>query len=766
MHGLGFDFRWQDRTWFVLFVDRPEHISHHSIKESLYEEFRRELAVASVLLIREPVAHPLPDDFLAPEDLTELLSRNFALPVHVVGSRNYRHVLSPNLNQAIPSPLLPEMEEALFQQLRLKELTFFVEDAGALLEATGGLIFRAPSGKYCHSFLRVGSVQAHRTALDSFFFWLLPWLERCEGIVTETWTISSIALNASRLLARYDPSLPRHCRVDMLSEYYDGSSRLVSSTNAVLRRLVTPTQGPLLVLISSCMSGNLTARLKHTMEEEFLDCSRFRFGTLYSLSKAHDIESLCDFSGGLAHANFEWQEKLTGKGRHKTIVDIDRKAYFPLEIHEEPILISAGINVEAKGAKELLNRYRNKGLFSAHRDCFDLHGHRERHHAIFTDLLAVADLPAFSDRFVARLEMLPRVPSLIVAPVHRAGQRLAEKAAEWFQQKGNRVPVHLHPDLELMGKDLEPEETILRDRLQKLGADDAILILDDVSVTGRRLTRYSESLREMNYPGRIHIIIGLARPPSKAEWSSRVQELVYRQRKDKPSHTVEHVEFLILPDWETKACPWCAEKRLYSQLVAQQGRLPKLLARRLQRLAEAPEQKGLVRDLFLAGSARGRTAFNGNSVFLKAPATQADVFVAVASSIQRLRVGEDIYRDPTTKRESQPRLQPHYPQISFLAVENYLGNRFSEPAIRSAILRASLASDLASPTTLTENKRIKLAKEVVLEKRIPQKDLTVELILAMASGKLPHLPLAPEEWASLQDRSYFAAIEALRLVPE
>jgi hypothetical protein len=765
MHGLGFDFRWKDHTWFVLYIDRPEHISYHSVKESLYEEFRRELAVASVLVIREPVAHPLSAEFIQPADLTELLSRNFALPVHVLGSRQYRHVLSPNLNGAIPSPLEPEMAVELFRQLRLKELTFFVEDAGALLEATGGLIFRAPSGKYCHSFLRVGSVQAHRTALDSFFFWLLPWLERCEGIVTETWTISSIALNASRLLARYDPSLPRHCRVDMLSEYYDGSSRLVSSTNAVLRRLATPTEGPLLVLISSCMSGNLTDRLKQTMEREFLDYSRFRFGTLYSLSTMHGIEALCDISGGLGRASFAWIENLKGNGRNKTVVDIDRKAYFPLKVHEEPILISAGINAEAKEAKELFNRYRNKRLFSAHRDCFDLHGHRERHHAIFTDLLAVADVSAFSARFFARLENIP-TPSVIIAPVHHAGQRLAQKAAEWFRQKGKEVPMHLHPDLEFIGP-LEPDETLLRDRLLGLGEDDAILILDDVTVTGRRLTRYSESLRAMSYPGQINIIIGLARPPSKAEWNRRVQQLVYRQRKDKPGHTVEHVEFLILPDWENEDCPWCAEKRLYSQIVAQQGRLPGLLARRLQRLAAAPEQGGLIRDLFLAGSARGRTAFNGNSIFLKAPATQADVFIAVASAIQRLRAGDDTYRDPNTKRESQPRLQPHYPQISYLALENYLKTeRFSEAAIRSAILRASLASDLASPTTLTENKRSKLARDLVLERKTPPKDLTVELILAMAMGKLPHLPLAQEEWATLAERPYFAAIEALRLVPE
>jgi hypothetical protein len=761
MHGLGFDFHWQDRSWYVLFVDRPEHIGHHSAKESLYEEYRRELAVASVVIIREPVAYPLPEEYIAAADLAELLSRNFNLPLHVIGSRKYRHVLSPNLNPGVPSPLQPEMAAELFRQLRAKELVFFVDDAGALLRATGGLVFRGPSRKYCPSFLRVGSVQTNRTALDSFFFWLLPWLEQCEGIVTESWTISSIALNASRLLARYDPKARRHCRVDMLSEYYDGSSRLVSTANAVLRRVATPTDGSLLVLVSACMSGNLVGRLRGTMAKEFLDLQRFRFGTLYSLSKTHDIAALCDLSDGHAGAKFEWFTDLPQQWRGKTVVDIDRKAYFPLEVYEEPILISAGLNPEATTACEVLNRYRNKGLFSVHRDCHDLNGHRERHHAIFTDLLAIANLSAFRRRFVAKLEALPRTPALIVAPPHRAGKRLAENAAAWFAQKGTKVPVFLHSDMDVTGGDLDADETALRNALLATGEDDAVLILDDVSVTGRRLTRYSESLRAMNYAGGINIIVGLARPPSKAEWERRTQQLRFRQRKDKPAHTVEHVEFLILPDWETEDCPWCCEMRLYSQLVEQHGALPKLLARRQQRLVLTQESKGLVNDLFLTAARGHRMTFNSNSILLKSPASQADVFVAVAGAIQRLRTGDDTYMDRKRKREFQPRLQPHYPQIAFLSIDNYLGDRFSETAIRSSILRAALEPDLESPTTPTENQRIERARRAILEPRKSQKHMALELMLSMALGKLPPLPFANHELALLQHRPDFAALELL-----
>ena len=191
---------------YVLFLDRGEHISHESLKELIYDEYRRELSVASVVVVREPVAHPLPaNTYLSSEALATLLRRNVRLPLHIVGSRDYQPTISPNLNNTITSPLLPEMAEEFLHQLRQKELEFFVQDGGALLRATGSLIFRAPSRKYCSSFLRVGNAQTHRVVLDSFFFWLLPWLRGTDAIITDSWTISSIALNASRLLARYDP---------------------------------------------------------------------------------------------------------------------------------------------------------------------------------------------------------------------------------------------------------------------------------------------------------------------------------------------------------------------------------------------------------------------------------------------------------------------------------------------------------------------------------------------------------------------------------
>jgi hypothetical protein len=79
-------------------------------------------------------------------------------------------------------------------------------------------------------FLRVGNVQGTRQVLDAFFFWMLPFLKDRSAILTDTWSISSIALNASRLLERYwmnsgpeqiNRFTSEECYVDMLSSYPD-----------------------------------------------------------------------------------------------------------------------------------------------------------------------------------------------------------------------------------------------------------------------------------------------------------------------------------------------------------------------------------------------------------------------------------------------------------------------------------------------------------------------------------------------------------------
>ncbi len=59
------------------------------------------------------------------------------------------------------------------------------------------------------NFIRVGNIQYDRDAIDAIFFWLLPQLKDVAAIVTDTWSISSIALNVARLCEAYFGGLRR-----------------------------------------------------------------------------------------------------------------------------------------------------------------------------------------------------------------------------------------------------------------------------------------------------------------------------------------------------------------------------------------------------------------------------------------------------------------------------------------------------------------------------------------------------------------------------
>ena len=109
------------------------------------------------------------------------------------------------------------------------------------------------------------------------------------------------------------------------------------------------------------------------------------------------------------------------------------------------------------------------------------------------------------------LNLNPR-PSLIVAPPHRSGKLLAELIAELLALNGGLPKVLIHSDLRLKEPDIPAE---IRDG----DAESTILIVDDVSVTGQRLARFQQSLRELNFKGKITNMVAVARPDSEKRWT-------------------------------------------------------------------------------------------------------------------------------------------------------------------------------------------------------------------------------------------------------
>jgi hypothetical protein len=740
MNTFSFDLLVEEHVVHGFFVDRPNDLSYADLADALYNRYRGDLGSASLVVIRLPVDAQLPNDDVLRRDFAPVFARVPNLPIHALGSRNFRHHLSANLNELV-APAMPEsrVNDAVVR-IRDAELRHFAVGSRAVLRTTGPRIFRAPSKKYCRAFLRVGNVQTSREALDAYFFWLLPSLETCKTLLTDTWTISSIALNAARLLARYSPQTHTRCEVDMLPQYHDGGQDVIHATKVILQRSVIR-EGNLQILISASMSGNLARRLRHTITELGMPMPKFRFSTLYRLGPALEGECLCDASTGLGGATFEcFDEPPADALSNPVVIDIDPQTYFPLRVECVEISISRR---NADGPRDFWDAYRNTGLACVHRDSIT-GGQFQRHHGIYLDVSAILSQPRFIGKVGQWLESIPSCPALVISPPHQAGNAMAQLLRQELAGKFEKVvSVISHPDLRSHEVGEAGHEDLFN-RLRSLRDEDSIVIVDDVSITGRRLSRFQMSLRELGYRGQIHYAIGVARPSQASDWDKRVRQLRFRQAPGLPSHTVHPFEKLVLPDWDRPDCPWCLEQTLLRRLSNERGELPRQLSERAVRLQKAAVEAPMIDDAFLLPEGAEPFRLTPNSIFCNEPASQADMIGVISSCLQGMR----------TDSADQGYLSALFPEMRVLHSDNYLGGQFNDSIIRAALLRCSKHCELEHPQADGEKRRHDLAAGLVNNDDADIHNLVYEIVLAIAQRKLPVLSITPAQRTVIDGRGW------------
>src|SRR5262249_12888993 len=138
---------------------------------------------------------------------------------------------------------------------------------------------------------------------------------------------------------------------------------------------------------------------------------------------------------------------------------------------------------------------------------------------------------------------------------------------------------------------------------------------------------------------RIHYLVALARPDSIHLWRFRQRRLRYRRPESRPPtvNTAESIETVVIPGWGEDECPWCNELRTYRSYLAETDvPLPPMLAQRSTRLAN-DRISGLSERIFLNVPEQPELELTRGSILVEYPATQAEVFAAVASALQNLR---------------------------------------------------------------------------------------------------------------------------------
>ncbi|MEO6471443.1 MAG: hypothetical protein ABIO14_06530, partial [Aeromicrobium sp.] len=144
------------------------------------------------------------------------------------------------------------------------------------------------------------------------------------------------------------------------------------------------------------------------------------------------------------------------------------------------------------------------------------------------------------------------------------------------------------------------------------------------------------------------------------------------------------VEEVLLPNWGDEECPWCLE---IDEIASYSGMPPG--GEHSQEMLERAEllskpYSGLQTGLFWSADG-GNMPLGSGSIFAPEDATEAELYFAVASSIQEMRSAgklDDDFAPPVAK---------------VLVPEFWSQGRFYAPAITAAILRAARPHDIMPP---------------------------------------------------------------------
>ena len=755
----------------ALVVELVRGYTIEHVLEDIYKNDAKRLGIAQLLILRAPVATPINpsvlSDFLSgaltntPPELDffgegphapDLIFGRFPKrPVHLLYSFQYDHYISTNISSStLGSPLdgpHPPHKTTL-KEIQRKEMEIIVEDGRARFPAIPGVVYEAPNGRVVKSFLRIGNLQRSRSAIDALFFWLLPYLQDCGAIITDTWSIGSIALNTSRRLASYREPPQRPCPVEMVASYLDGTELSATEAADHIERLGNIIKGrdrsesqntKILFLSSAISTGNLHNQICALLQERNISLDKVRFVTLFNLGRdASDVPCLVDWSKSAGFGAFAPLEQSELPDRFDTI-KIDHQIYFPTSYKD---VLHVVRQTELQAFRSFLDRYSDISPIRVHRNVTD--DGPTRHHAVSIDTLSLFKHPAFKSGLANKLSELEPPPRVIVTPPHDAGRYLAAEAISVLARRSPHIEYVEHSDL-VLGDTTVPNNTRINSLICGLDNErESVLILDDALITGRRLNHYQQALRHIQFRGRIHYLVGVARPPALSEWEYRRKMLRPRPPGslfEAVGNTIDAVESFPIPDWNEDHCPWCAEMKCYQAFLAgaaQSGTTDALRARR--QLLEQTMRTGISQNLFLTPPGGQSLSFTTGSRFAEVGTCEASVFAAVASGIQALRSPE--YEE----RSKRPALGPrHYPVATVLDHNEYLFGTYSDSLLRACMLRSAHDYELNYTDQALEKEKTRRAIELIDSNSPIDNDVSAEIVLAALLGKFPLLELADNQ---------------------
>lgn len=559
------------------------------------------------------------------------------------------------------------VDEALLKSIRQSDLLEVVRRGDCIIHAPDGTHFVTPSEKHTTKFLRLADAFHSYDALDRISYWLQAELHGVAGVVIDTWSLSSILLG-SQLLLGENEKVPfdcfnRHIKND------DGEAE------RVLSELATKIEGkgPLLCLVSISSSGCFFDEFEKIVKKTNIQ-NEIKVLSLYKFEDTpKEIEALATLGFPL-----EWFEEseceYCAGGERTKLYQIDPKFYYPREHQEEAVKVNISLlqdeaNKNKSAASLFIHRYgKQHGVLRVHRnDPND--GINSRHHAFYIDVATLLENAEFKQELFSKLDMVKGKNGeaiVVVAPPHKAGRMLAKIAGELFGAK--------YINHENMRK-LSIEEKKLITSAQH------ILFIDDVLITGSRITQYLRALREeftdeeLQLLKRVTWFPIIARPSHKIIISSIEQRL----KKHRWHNELTYLYEVDLPEWVGKKnCPWCQEAAIFEMEIETHFDEPDWYKERRNLLYG--EESGISDNPLFILPGVDRCLAGNSSPMVEEGSCEMQVLFLLATALQGLR------NDP--KRPLGPSLFINY-VISMYGIDGDFDifQRYSEALFQAAFLR-------------------------------------------------------------------------------
>ncbi len=631
---------------------------------------------------------------------------------------------------------LPASEHAcLVEELRQLELEDILRGSKALFpKSPEGTYMKSPSGAIVNSFIRTGNIQSSIHVLDIVFFWLIPSLRNVDSIVIDTWTISSIALNASRRLTNYINMKHRvPLYVDILSKYYGQDPDSRSELDSIVEGLRENRLANILFLFSATATGlSLRKLIEDISELSYVNTASYVSIYSFKESDISQLLSLCEIES-LIDAQYKSESEV---GANQIFV-IDPDSYMPniLECANEV----SNVNINKKlldKSREFFSAYAGIDAIQVHRTYSEsgtIETHRTgRHHAIYIEVKKLLLHTGFRKKLYSIVEKVcaSNPPDILVSAQSSASTELAENIQEMVVNLGKRKP-------ELYSTFRISENKVLTNCLRTLPEDTRVLVIDDVCITGTSLALFQGEFRDLGFRGRVDFLIGVMRAESVADSDNIVKYRSWSNSKDGEKAVIHAVESVILPNWSEEKCPWCTEERdltkWLNNLDVQELPLDQkeFLEKRLNVLDKSATQ-GLVNNCFIHPI---NVAVDALWIEGGTHVSQADVVGAVASGLQSFR----------TEGVDGNVLGGRFPKRVILSNTDLFADNWQNTVLQTAIWRMALPFETQSADFTLQSSRISSLNDYLKKLDTGPQGLNISLLsklyevaLAILGEKIPN----------------------------